>query len=407
MIINSTSTKVIKEVAVWSLIVLFLTQATKIFHFWEETSSAYELDAGGQGDIVVISVGLIALFFSLLLIKINFNAFIYSAKKNIIFFIVLCFFLISFLWSEVPFITIKRTFKIAIMVIGVFSLSLEKDLYIAFFKRLILTVLISSFILIFTPYGWMEANGKIVACGVMTHKSNIAGFCAISILFSMIFRNTKFVWFLIISLATIILLLTQGKNPLFNLILASSYLFFMVKIKNKVTALLILLSCVTLCIILNSYFCISTDYLLTLIGKDPTFTGRTGIWWALIDIGIKRNLLLGTGLDSFFIGDRSAWLLKFLDWEAPEAHCGYLKIFLEGGVIGLSIFIMYLILLLHSIYSLSNRKWKYYLSAIVLYSMFYNIVSNSFFTFRLDFLILVFVTGLHPLLDRTERTDSF
>jgi O-antigen ligase len=397
-----------KEIAIWSLILFFLTQATKIFSFWKETTSAFDVDVGGTGNTIIGLIGLISLFFNLLLIKDNFTQFIYVSKKIKMFYILFGFFCISFLWSEVPFITIKRTFKFFILLVGILSVSLEKELYLTFFKRLIIIVIVSSFILVFTPFGWMTIGEKTIACGIMTHKSNIAGFCAISILFSFFYKNTKS-FLLIIILSTLILLLTQGKNPLLNLILAISYTYFMRVIKNKIFAFTFILCNILLFLII--YHCyhydISIEYLLSLIGKEPTLTGRTSIWLALINIGARMHPFLGFGFDSFFIGEKSAWILKFLEWDAPEAHSGYLKIFLEGGIIGLLLWTLYIISLLHSILSLKNYKNKYYLSAFVLYSTFYNIVSNSFFTFRLDFMILISITCFHPLLDQHKEEHVF
>jgi exopolysaccharide production protein ExoQ len=71
------------------------------------------------------------------------------------------------------------------------------------------------------------------------------------------------------------------------------------------------------------------------MGRDPTLTGRTAIWTAVLSM--KVNPLLGTGFESFWLGER---LRKVWDLTAvglQEAHNGYIEIYLNLGWIGLSL----------------------------------------------------------------------
>jgi O-antigen ligase len=76
---------------------------------------------------------------------------------------------------------------------------------------------------------------------------------------------------------------------------------------------------------------------LSTMGRNPTLTGRTYIWDALLTI--PTNPILGTGFESFWLGER----LKIL-WSVPileginEAHNGYLELYLNLGWIGLILF---------------------------------------------------------------------
>jgi O-antigen ligase len=73
-----------------------------------------------------------------------------------------------------------------------------------------------------------------------------------------------------------------------------------------------------------------------LIGKDPTLTGRTGIWEALF-----RRVALrpwqGYGFGAFWVdpwGPR--WFIKNeVQWDAPNAHNGWLDILVQLGIVGL------------------------------------------------------------------------
>lgn len=70
--------------------------------------------------------------------------------------------------------------------------------------------------------------------------------------------------------------------------------------------------------------------LLSVIGRDATFTGRTEIWRRAI--GLVPNSLTGAGYESFWLGAR---LDAMADLNRPnQAHNGYLEVFLNLGWFG-------------------------------------------------------------------------
>lgn len=78
------------------------------------------------------------------------------------------------------------------------------------------------------------------------------------------------------------------------------------------------------------------------VGKDPTLTDRTRIWAFLLNM--HTNPVIGAGYKSFWLGDR----LDFFWNDAGlghinSAHNGYLAIYLEQGLIGVGILIIFLI----------------------------------------------------------------
>ncbi len=78
------------------------------------------------------------------------------------------------------------------------------------------------------------------------------------------------------------------------------------------------------------------------VGKDPTLTDRTKIWAFLLNM--HTNPLLGTGYESFWMGSRleTFWQTAGLG-HLNEAHNGYLKVYLNLGLIGLFLLIGFLI----------------------------------------------------------------
>lgn len=70
------------------------------------------------------------------------------------------------------------------------------------------------------------------------------------------------------------------------------------------------------------------------VGRDPTLTGRVFIWETLLNMDI--NPLLGTGYENFWLGERLAWVWK-QNGTINEAHNGFLHIYLNLGLIGVSL----------------------------------------------------------------------
>jgi O-antigen ligase len=73
--------------------------------------------------------------------------------------------------------------------------------------------------------------------------------------------------------------------------------------------------------------------MLQSIGRNSTLTGRTQIWAAVL--AQRINPILGTGFESFWMGNRlqSVWSLSQNGIE--EAHNGYLELYLNLGWAGL------------------------------------------------------------------------
>jgi len=84
----------------------------------------------------------------------------------------------------------------------------------------------------------------------------------------------------------------------------------------------------------------NSDSLLMVMGRNPTFTGRTEIWKAIWH-AITKQMLLGFGFSGFWGGIRgkSADVILTLGWVAKHSHNGFLDIWLDLGVVGLCVFL--------------------------------------------------------------------
>ena len=70
--------------------------------------------------------------------------------------------------------------------------------------------------------------------------------------------------------------------------------------------------------------------IMYLVGKDPTLTGRTTIWRAVVVAAMKRPLL-GYGYKAFWTGlqGESGNVLMSNGWSFAQAHNGFLEVWLD------------------------------------------------------------------------------
>jgi exopolysaccharide production protein ExoQ len=83
------------------------------------------------------------------------------------------------------------------------------------------------------------------------------------------------------------------------------------------------------------------DLLISFLGKDATFTGRTEIWSAALN-SIAKRPLLGYGYQAFWLGleGESYRVILAVSWVLAQAQNGFIDIALETGAGGLAIVLL-------------------------------------------------------------------
>jgi exopolysaccharide production protein ExoQ len=129
------------------------------------------------------------------------------------------------------------------------------------------------------------------------------------------------------------------------------------------------------------------DFLFTLLGKDVTLTGRTGIWSAVFD-SIAKRPLLGYGYQAFWLGlqGESYRVILAVSWVLAQAQNGFLDVMLEMGAVGLTIVLLIfgfafrdgVVCLFHSRDQTQLRAVEWYLAIVVL-TLFYNLDESFLF----------------------------
>ena len=141
------------------------------------------------------------------------------------------------------------------------------------------------------------------------------------------------------------------------------------------------------------------------VGRNPTLTGRTDIWKALLNM--HTDPLVGTGYQSFWLGPRLQWV-----WNQPgigkinETHNGYLDIYLNLGLIGLFLLAGFLIASYRIICRRLNPLSSLGALSLVVWTVlvFYNVTEAAF---EGGLLWLTFLMGAIALPERAEdRVNS-
>lgn len=83
------------------------------------------------------------------------------------------------------------------------------------------------------------------------------------------------------------------------------------------------------------------DSLLLSVGKDPTLTGRTDLWWLVLD-QIWEHPWLGYGYGAFWEDSNSgAVLIRYaVGWGIPNGHNGFLDLWADLGLVGVFILLL-------------------------------------------------------------------
>jgi exopolysaccharide production protein ExoQ len=74
---------------------------------------------------------------------------------------------------------------------------------------------------------------------------------------------------------------------------------------------------------------------LEAMGRNPTLTGRTEVWQLILPLA--QDPLIGSGYESFWLGDRLKRIGDMTSYGINEAHNGYLEIYLNLGWVGLTL----------------------------------------------------------------------
>jgi exopolysaccharide production protein ExoQ len=277
---------------------------------------------------------------------------ILASNPAIILYFLFC--LVSLIWADYPFVVFKRWVRSVGDVVMLLILITEQDRLSAFkriFTRVGYLVIPLSILLIrFYPSlgRFYSRGGSPEWTGVGTDKNALGMICML--------YGAVFLWRWL-DLYSVRKKSPKQKRTLTALGLAMTMVVYLLIIANSQTAL----SCFAMAsviIVATAWsakwrrpgaltmmvvgmvafsYCVLIagigSWLLTLLGRNPTLTGRTAVWDTLLANAV--NPWIGAGYENFWIGERVELFNRILG-GLNQAHNGYIEIYLNMGFAGLA-----------------------------------------------------------------------
>lgn len=253
---------------------------------------------------------------------------------------------VTILWSESAEITVRRV--IAVLLTTLYVLVLYIRYPFQSFLRLLgmafFTAIFSSLLMVaFKPdWGIMSSVHQGAWEGVFVHKNSLGKVSVFALcFFSMLWlcsqnRRERAFWAGAFVLGAITLI---GSRSVTALVVSGTTLIGAILLRVgrpwrkiwPVFLLIILLfaSSIVLWAIQNG------EVLVDALGRDVSLTGRIPLWQVLIPMGLEHPL--GYGYGAFWLGLKgpSAEVWYALGWAVPNAHNGFLELWLHLGWVGL------------------------------------------------------------------------
>ena len=272
--------------------------------------------------------------------------------------IYLIYCLLAVLWSDYPFVSVKRWVKLFGQPVMILILLTEPDpleAVIRLFKRLsYLWVLISILFIKYYPqwgrsYSFWTGQGEYG--GICAGKNALGFLCMVVGFFyfwhfltvwrqekSAARRNELIFCLAFLAMNAWLLHMAQSSTSLVCMLVAMGIVLLAgLPFINVRHIGLYLLAIVAAYFLADASFGIY-DHVIQALGKSKDLTGRTEVWGFLLNAPI--NPVLGAGFESFWLSDYAVKLNSMYDSHSVsfnEAHNAYLETYLELGLLGLAL----------------------------------------------------------------------
>ena len=279
---------------------------------------------------------------------------------------------LSATWSASPLITLRTSFDLTLSTLFAFYLS-EKLSTEELMKLLMLigtiAVILSVILALFLPnYGVYHRNASGAWQGICNHKNSL-GVNMAFLLTPVFFVKKPLVLKLIYScLLLFVIGMSQSREAWFvtiGVVIFTGWLSVFRWLRRK-ESLLLTAATIVASIAMAALGQLYVDPLMRFIGKDPTLTGRTDIYRAVL-ASIAKHPIVGYGFGAFWHGFNPESLIIALriHWmNIGYAENGFLELWLWLGTVGLCLVLMFFgrairqsVRLLHSRYYTPRVGW--------------------------------------------------
>lgn len=340
--------------AIWIPFIALLFASTRPIYFWLEywfdIATSADFESGNAIERVFDSIILLSAFIVLKRRKFPWGEWIKNNSSIIFYF---SFGLLSILWSDYPFVLIKRFIKTAGTILLVLVILTEAKPYVAFgtiLRRLAFICIPLSILFIWyypsLGMGYHSWAGTKFFQGVAMSKNalgNICLFTGVYLTWNILFNRVSdgrlgqklhFSMYLFLCPMTAWLLYKSHSSTSLVCLLAAMGILFLARqqliIRAPTKLIIICFTGILFYAILELLFNIS-DTIIIMLGKSPDLTERVPMWRNLI--AMVNNPLIGFGFESFWLGDRRLAAQEVVG-EVIQAHSGYVETYLNLGLTG-------------------------------------------------------------------------
>lgn len=349
---------------------------------------------------------------------------ILKTEKFLSIFIIFSF--LSIAWSEYGFITFKRIFQVSTMVLSILAFLLYVDSskeVLKHFKYVLYPYLVLTLVVVFVVPGAIDPQFHTWR-GFTSHKNTLGQISLISTILCYIIYKTEgttFGKYIAIFMGIIAVTLLFGAYSstailtfLFliglSLFLSVDKFFKPIGIGRTISTILII--SFFLIVISILYFIPEFEKVIpALFGKDTTFSGRTDLWEYLIS-EIRVNPIIGIGYQAFWVPESRdiLFLYKSFVWLPNEAHNGYLDIYLQLGIAGLSLILMMLIKYFIILFKvIKPHPWVWFIIITIIINFQESTILRPIRTIDFIFIfsyLIVFVNYYKPFIWQTNNVAN-
>lgn len=312
--------------------------------------------------------------------------------------VVLAYMFLSTFWSEITLIALRRWIReviVLIMALVIMSDVNPRQSLASLLRRCAYVLIPFSVVLIkyYPALGrqYAKYSGVQMWTGVTGQKNELGRLCMVSILFLLwtfykrrrerVTMGARYqMWgdLFVIAIAIYLLVGADSATSIATLGVGIAFFFglqLLRSLKLKVSQVGLLAVVISL-----AAYGVSAPFLggtnvagfTSVLGRDSTLTGRTEVWAAVLP-AMKHQPLLGYGFGSFWTDDRRQL------YDIPTAHNGYLDILLELGIVGLALFVAWLLSCARQLRRalVLDYDWASFGICLLLMSLVYNATESA------------------------------
>ena len=330
----------------------------------------------------------------------------------------------SALWSDFPFVALKRWTKALGNIVMVLVVLTEPDVIASVKKFLTRTafLLIPSSVLLIKYYPEMgryydKWEGTAYYLGASSDKNMLGGICLVTglgILWRLIetagetvHRGRRCLALGTVFAMTLWLFHLANSATSLACFMIGSTLIAILSLPRRAHPGMVHFMVGGIAIVAFVFYALpdALAFLVGSMGRNMTLTGRTELWSDLLRM--DTHPLFGAGFESFFLGDRLEMLWSKYWWHPNEAHNGYLETYLTLGGIGLCLLAVLVMTGYRNVlktYRTDSRFGTLRLAFLVV-AVIYNTTEAAFKVMNPVWIVFLLAVTAVPELQRQEESE--